>query len=316
VDILINEATPQHMETMALRHILKHLRSRRLMAPFKALTACADVQLEHPLVTRFYDSVVSDGNWAEAERVLQLAADAGLFDTYAREAPAQATWTRLSGTSADGDAPRQRGGHAMCIDEAAGGIYLYGGWDGERSLDDFWVYAIAEGRWRVVARCENAVWPGRRSCHKMAFDAGTGRIYLLGCLSVSDDDLRESDPARARSPGASAGEPRPPTQRADFYAYHTRGDNAGVWELLSADTEVLRSFLAARGSDRFYRRRADHHGSSIIKWSWIRSEGASTYAAAASMTGHPTWPSFQGFIATMWLPERGLNFREKSIAFL
>lgn len=237
----INEATAQHMETMALRHILKHLRSRRLMAPFKALTACADVQLEHPLVTRFYDSVVSDGNWAEAERVLQLAADAGLFDTYAREAPAQATWTRLCGTSADGDAPGQRGGHAMCIDEAAGRIYLYGGWDGERSLDDFWVYSIAEGRWHVVPRNDDAVWPGRRSCHKMAFDAGTGRIYLLGCLGVGDDDSGETDPGRTRSSGrsgASASEPRPPTQRPDFYAYHTLGDNAGTWELISANTEV------------------------------------------------------------------------------
>ncbi len=240
------------METMAVRHILKYLRSRRLMAPFKALTACTDVQLEHPLVTRFYDSVVSDGNWAEAERVLQLAADAGLFDTYAREAPAQATWTRLCGTSADGDAPRQRGGHAMCIDQAAGRIYLYGGWDGERSLDDFWMYSIAEGQWYMMPRNDDAVWPGRRSCHKMAFDAGTGRIYLLGCLGVNDDDLGETDPARTRSSGASAGEPRPPTQRADFYAYHTRGDNAGTWELISANTEVMGTFLAVRDSNHFY----------------------------------------------------------------
>jgi hypothetical protein len=36
-------------------------------------------------VTLLYNSVISDGNWAEAERVLQLTADsdAGLFDTYA-----------------------------------------------------------------------------------------------------------------------------------------------------------------------------------------------------------------------------------------
>ena len=235
---LIDEATTQHLETMALRHILKHLRSRRLMAPLKALTACTDVQLECPLVTRFYDSVVSDGNWAEAERVLQLAAEAGQFDTYAREAPAQATWRRLYGASADGDAPGQRGGHAMCIDEAAGRIYLYGGWDGERSLDDFWMFSIAETQWHMMPRNRDGVWPGRRSCHKMAFDPGTGHIYLLGCLGVSDDDLRETDPARTRGSGASAGEPRPPTQRPDFYVYHTRGDNAGTWELISANTEV------------------------------------------------------------------------------
>jgi hypothetical protein len=246
MDVLINEAW-QHMEAMALRHILKHLRSRRMMAPFKVLTTSADVQLEHPLVTRLHDSIVSEGNWPEAERVLQLAADAGLLDTFLREAPAQATWTRLCGTNADGDTPRQRGGHAMCIDEAAGRIYLYGGWDGERSLDDFWVYAIAEGQWHVVPRHEDAVWPGRRSCHKMALDAGTGRIFLLGCLGVSDDDLRETDPSRARGASAAdAGEPRAPARRADFYAYHTRGDDAGTWELLSENTEVMRPFLVAR----------------------------------------------------------------------
>ena len=263
MEVLINEAL-QHMEAMAFRHILKHLRSRRLMAPFKALTASADVQLEHPLVTRLHDSIVSEGNWAEAERVLQLAAGAGLLDTFSREAPAQATWTRLCGTNADGDTPRQRGGHAMCIDEAAGRIYLYGGWDGERSLDDFWVYSIAEGQWHVVPRLEDAVWPGRRSCHKMAFDAGTGRIFLLGCLGVSDDDLRETDPPPARSASAAdaAGEPRAPARRADFYAYHTRGDDAGTWELLLANTEVMGLFLVSRHPFfyRVCRRQADPHG--------------------------------------------------------
>ena len=232
------------MEMTALRHVLKHLRSRRLMVPFKALTASAGVQLEHPLVTRLYDSIVSDGDWAEAERVLQLTADAGLFDDFAREAPAHATWTRLCGASADGDTPRQRGGHAMCIDEAADRIYLYGGWDGERSLDDFWVYVIADGQWHVVLpQNEGAIWPGRRSCHKMAFDAKTGCIYMLGSLSVSDDDLRENDPAHVRNPAPL--ESRPPAQRADFYVYHTRGDHAGTWELLSANTEVGSLYRAA-----------------------------------------------------------------------
>src|SRR6266404_4510487 len=223
------------MEATAVRHILKHLRSRRQMVPFKALTASAGVQLEHPLVTRLYDSIVSDGDWAEAERVLQLTADAGLFDAFAREAPAHATWTRLCGSGADGDMPRQRGGHAMCIDEAAGRIYLYGGWDGEYSLEDFWVYVIAEGQWHIVPRNEDAVWPGRRSCHKLAFDTKTGNIYMLGSLGVSDDDLRENDPARTRSP-VTVG-PHASAQHADFYVYHTRDEVAGTWTLLSANTE-------------------------------------------------------------------------------
>jgi hypothetical protein len=88
------------------------------------------------------------------------------------------------------------GGATRCelyIDGAVGRIFLYGRWDGERSLDGFWVYSIAEGQrhMTVEPRNDSAVWPGWRSCHKMAFDAGTGRIYLLGCLAVGDDGLRE-----------------------------------------------------------------------------------------------------------------------------
>lgn len=44
----------------------------------------------------------------------------------------------------------------------------------------------------------------------MAFDAGTGRIYLLGCLGVSDDGLRETTP---------------PSREAQVTM---QGDNAGI----------------------------------------------------------------------------------------
>jgi muskelin len=77
----------------------------------------------------------------------------------------------------------------VCIDKAAGRIHLYGGWDGKHSLDDFGVYSITEGQWHMVLQIDDAVWPGRRSCHKMAFDAGSRRICLLGCLGVSDDAM-------------------------------------------------------------------------------------------------------------------------------
>jgi hypothetical protein len=83
-------------------------------------------------------------------RVLQLAADAGLFYIYAHES----TRTCHMDASLQHECRRAThlgkhlgsgGGRAMCIDEAAGRIFLYGGWDGERSLYDFWVYSIAEG---------------------------------------------------------------------------------------------------------------------------------------------------------------------------
>src|SRR6267154_1313575 len=83
----INKAIAQHMETMALQHILKHLCSCCLITPFKTLTAYVGVQLESPLVTQFYDSIVSDGNWTKAEHMLQLSTDQRPIETYTCEAP-------------------------------------------------------------------------------------------------------------------------------------------------------------------------------------------------------------------------------------
>ena len=64
----------------------------------------------------------------------------------------------------------------MCIDQGKQIIYLFGGWDGQHSLDDFWMYDIQEDRWKVL--CHNTSreknGPEPRSCHKMVFDAKTG----------------------------------------------------------------------------------------------------------------------------------------------
>ncbi|KAI0049849.1 hypothetical protein FA95DRAFT_1537340 [Auriscalpium vulgare] len=227
----------QYLETEALRHIFKHLRTHRLLAPYRSLMASTDLQVEHPLITRLYEAIVSEGDWAEAETAVQLAASTGLFDAYMRSTPPRAIWKRIYGSSADGDVPSRRGGHAMCIDEANGLIYLFGGWDGEKSLNDLWVYAIADDKWRLVAAessGESAV-PSPRSCHKMAFDPTTGVIYLLGGLS--DSDGHPEDPANTSNEEASpspAGAPA--ASRADFYQYHTRGTKAGSWQRLSDDT--------------------------------------------------------------------------------
>jgi hypothetical protein len=77
-----------------------------LEARLSAITAYSD-----RVVTQLYDSIVSDVDWAEAEHVLQLTADTGLFDVFAHEASAHATWMCLCGLSAvDGDTPHQHAG--------------------------------------------------------------------------------------------------------------------------------------------------------------------------------------------------------------
>jgi len=47
--------------------------------------------------------------------------------------------------------PCMRGGHQMCIDSAAGIIYLLGGWDGQKDLSDLWCFTIATGTWHCIS---------------------------------------------------------------------------------------------------------------------------------------------------------------------
>lgn len=133
----------------------------------------------------------------------------------------------------------------MCIDQGKQVIYLFGGWDGQKSLDDFWQYDIQEERWSVLSHSTSSEknGPEARSCHKMVFDAKTGCIYLLGRLG-DKDGLREGgegdgEGSEAQQSGESAGDGNTATPFcSEFHRYHTRGLDAGKWDLLSFDTAV------------------------------------------------------------------------------
>ena len=213
-------------------------------------------------MTQLHESLVLRGDWSGSEKLLDILPSTGLFDDYLQSCQPHAVWTRLLGTDADGDVPPARGGHAMCIDPINEMIYIFGGWDGEKSMDDFWVYSIKEDNWRVLSHStsqeQNA--PGARSCHKMVFDTKTGSIYLLGRLNDADG-LRAPAPSNSRTPagisaGAPAGLPQQPqpqhsatastsegttppnTSFSEFYRYHTRGVDSGKWDFLAFDTAV------------------------------------------------------------------------------
>ena len=131
----------------------------------------------------------------------------------------------------------------MCIDSEMGLIYLHGGWDGSKNLDDHWVYNISTSRWKLLSQhtSQDKNGPGPRACHKMIFDQKSGCIYLLGKLGDEEGSrlLSENTP-----------EPKPPTGEqqfcSEFYRYRTRGIDRGNWELLNFDTTVrISDFLAA-----------------------------------------------------------------------
>jgi hypothetical protein len=228
-----------------LLHILKHLRQRRLLTPYKSILSSSSVRLEHPLITQLYSTLVLQGDWAATQSLLPKLSDAGLFDAYLHSCQPHAVWKQLHGVDADGDTPSKRGGHAMCIDQEKQIIYLFGGWDGQKSLDDFWQYDIQEERWRLLSHNTSSEknGPEPRSCHKMVFDAKTGCIYLLGRLG-DKDGLREAvegdlERSEALQDEDAAGDEVTPTPYcSELHRYHTRGLDAGKWDLLSFDTAV------------------------------------------------------------------------------
>lgn len=232
-----------YRESAVLLHILKHLRQRRLLTSYKSILSSTSIRLEHPLITQLYATLVLQGNWFGAESLLHKLSEAGLFDAYLHACQPHAVWKRLHGVDADGDAPSKRGGHAMCIDQGKQVIYLFGGWDGQKSLDDFWQYDIQEERWTLLSHSTSSEknGPEPRSCHKMVFDAKTGCIYLLGRLGDQDglragggEDTEESDTLRGGETATDGNTTTPFC--SEFHRYHTRGLDAGKWDLLSFDT--------------------------------------------------------------------------------
>lgn len=134
---------------MILRHILKHLRQRRLLGPYQSILArtglshgSASQQFEHPAISSLYLSLVLQGQFTQAESTLNTCAREKLFASSILAFQPRALWTRISPT---GDPkgvttqPSARGGHAMCLDQERGLIYMFGGWDGRKSLGDFWL---------------------------------------------------------------------------------------------------------------------------------------------------------------------------------
>ncbi|KAG1725427.1 Muskelin N-terminus-domain-containing protein [Suillus paluster] len=228
----------EYRETVVLRHVLKHLRQRRLLTPYQNILTRSNIQVEHPVVTALHSSFVLQGNWTDSEALLSEASSAGLFDAYIQYCQPHSQWKRLHGVDADGDAPSKRGGHAMALDSENGLIYLLGGWDGQKSLDDFWVYDVNAERWRVISHSTSLEknGPVARSCHKMVYDTKSSCIYLLGRLGDGDilkpDDHQELLRRAGEIPDGS----RPTPYCSEFYRYHTRRLDGGKWDLLTFDT--------------------------------------------------------------------------------
>lgn len=323
-----------------LRYVLKHLRQRRLLTPFSAILSRSGLQLEHSTIAALYEHLVLKGDWTSAEETVRQASSSGLLDAYRFSCQPQARWTELNGTDADGDVPRRRGGHAMCMDEQNGLVYLFGGWDGQQNLDDFWVYDVQKDTWRMLSMATSREnnGPGPRACHKMVFDPKTGAVYVLGRLSEGD----APEPSAARGDeGSGTSVPAPPTNPrpsintaaavdtsrqgnvtplpwtayfSEFYRFHTRGLDAGKWDLLFLDTSVSVGDSAtcpmAHGMNRDLEGRRSYL---TTRWSWIPRPKSSTYRVDASSMETGKCPSIRAFTPTISALARGRCYSKQKI---
>lgn len=247
-----------------LRLMLKHLRQNRLFEPFSALLASSSspTTLENPLLSQLHKTLVQEGDFSEAELLINSLSAEGLFDPFLQLLPARAEWTRLdtqASTSEPRPKPGKRAGHAMIVDEGDASrparLYLFGGYDGENNLEDLWIFE--EGVWREVTKKEEEIWPSPRSCHKMVLEPTTGDLFLTGRYidevalptikkvalngSSSPEGQSRSDSgsgstSTATEGAASSGEPR-----NDFWRFSAR--EGEKWELLSRDTAVSSNLL-------------------------------------------------------------------------
>ncbi|KAJ3288309.1 Muskelin 1, intracellular mediator containing kelch motif [Rhizoclosmatium sp. JEL0117] len=187
-----------YRENQVIRLCMKHFRQRNYLDAFEALQTRTNLQLEDPLLTELHASLVINGDFTAAENILQQAFSRNLFTEYVHESSYKPEWRRIKNdggeyfpieircelnlrTLLDAEAPCCRGGHQMCVDSEGGLVYIFGGWDGQKDLSDFWSFNVETRQWKCISMDTRRMnGPGPRSCHKICFDPATKSIYTLG----------------------------------------------------------------------------------------------------------------------------------------
>ncbi|XP_062574316.1 muskelin-like isoform X1 [Saccostrea cucullata] len=209
-------------EKEAIRLCLKHFRQRQYTEAYEALQKKTKVSLEHPILTELHSMLVKHGDFEKSEDLLWQAAEEGLFDQYICDQDYKPKWTPIepipTGENPNAYQPGMRGGHQMCLDLQNENLYLFGGWDGNKDLADFWVFSVPSKEWTCLSQNTEADGgPNARSCHKMCLDYERKQIFILG--RYLDSSVRTSD-----------------NLKSDFYMYDINSDR---WTLITEDTHTM-----------------------------------------------------------------------------
>jgi hypothetical protein len=110
------------------------------------------------------------------------------------------TWTRLP------SGPISRGGHAMAIDPAGDGLWLFGGTRPGSDLDDLWRLDLATDTWGQRSPSCPEGCPTPRSGATLVSDAGADRLLLYGGWESSSNIYRRETWALQDLDGTAAWE--------------------------------------------------------------------------------------------------------------
>ncbi|GLV40092.1 muskelin [Carabus blaptoides fortunei] len=207
-----------YREHEIVRLCLKHFRQRNYSNALRALEQDTNVKLEDPLLAEFHTILVDNADYKKAESFLENAMYMGLFSEYIKHKEYQPVWEQIDVGDDNQLRPGMRGGHQMCIDAYTSTIYLFGGWDGNKDLNDLWSYNINTMKWSLLCLDSAAEdGPSARSCHKMCLDTKRKQIFMLG--RYLDVQYRCTD-----------------TLQSDFFMYDVE---SGRWMLIAEDTSSV-----------------------------------------------------------------------------
>ncbi|KAJ3193739.1 Muskelin 1, intracellular mediator containing kelch motif [Entophlyctis luteolus] len=162
-----------YRENEVVRLCLKHFRQRNYLDAFECLQNRTQLELEDPLLTSLHQSLVITGDFEASEKIIETAYSRNLFVEYVRDTCYKPEW-RFIPNESHSEKPCMRGGHQMCIDSEEGNIYLFGGWDGQKDLSDFWSFNLDGGPQLIFD-------------HQMIIDSQTQTLYVFGGRTITPD---------------------------------------------------------------------------------------------------------------------------------
>lgn len=85
------------METIRL--CLKHFRQKNMMDVYQTLKSKTGIEIEHPLVGKLHESLVIQGDFDQAEKIIIDANEKNIFHSFVKNAMYSPDWQKLNASN-------------------------------------------------------------------------------------------------------------------------------------------------------------------------------------------------------------------------